>query len=180
MACTGEFPVTSVDLLTDIDDAPWMNGELVRPPVARLEYLLEEDRPGYLQPMYAVSVPIMAADLLQVILAAGVDNLQFFPAVVRDPLSGEEHTDYYAFNILGKVAAADLGRSRTMHDLTITGLDRDFSSLVLDQSAIPKDLLMFRLAESVNAIVVHPELRARIEASDIEGMVFYEVGEWAG
>lgn len=74
----------------------------------RLECVLDEERRGYLKPMYAVSVPIVAADLLEIFVAARVDNLQLFPAVIRDPLSGEEHTEYYVFNVLGTVAAADM------------------------------------------------------------------------
>ena len=41
-------------------------------------------------------------------------------------------------------------------------------------------LRIFRLAESVSAIVVSDRVRAAIESASIEGMYFYEAGEWSG
>ena len=60
------------------------------------------------------------------------------------------------------------------------GLDHDFANLVLDEQRIPSKLLLFRLAESVNAIIVHEKIKKTIEAQGIEGMVFYGSGEWSG
>lgn len=46
-----------------------------------------------------------------VLNAAGVNNFQLFPAVVVNSTTGESRDDYYAFNILGLLQAADMDAS---------------------------------------------------------------------
>ena len=180
MECKGKAPIGRVDVVTDIEDAPWQTGALVKNPSDVIVYKTHSTRRGNLKAMYGLSVPIIRQDLLQALLDAGVDNLQLFDAVVRDPVTGAEHTNYRAFNVVGVVMAADMGKSELMHEDTLTGVDRDFAHLVLDEGRIRSGLLLFRLAEATNAIVVHEKIKDMIEARNIEGMVFYEPGEWSG
>ena len=94
-------------------------------------------------------------------------------------MTGEEHKNYKAFNIVGLVAAADMGASQLMGTSTSTMGDVDFAGLVIDESKT-HGLLLFRLAEATNAIVVHEEIKAAIDAAQIPGFVFYGPGEWSG
>ncbi len=157
-----------------------MTGAQVRNPDQVLLYNIHSKRRGNLKAMYKLDAPLIRVDLLQVLIDAGVDNLQLFEAVVRDTASGEEHKNYRAFNVVGVISAADMSESSVMHDGSLTGLDHDFANLVLDEQRIPSKLLLFRLAESVNAIIVHEKIKKTIEAQGIEGMVFYGSGEWSG
>jgi alkyl hydroperoxide reductase subunit AhpF len=77
------------------------------------------------------------------------------------------------------VAAADLGKSTFMHSHSLTGVDRDFDKLEF-KDKLRTDPLLFRLAESSNALVVHEKVKKAIEKSKIEGVVFYDSGEWSG
>jgi hypothetical protein len=181
MECNGTPPIADVAQTTELDDGPWMTGSPVDPPPGVVTYEIQRKRPGNLRALYSeFEVPIVRADLLQLLQEAGVDNLQLFKAVIRDPAKRVEHKNYSAFNILGLVAAADMGKSRVMHSRSVTGVDHDFEALALASDRIPGDLLLFRLAESVNAIVVHEKVKQRIEQSTIDGMVFYASGEWSG
>lgn len=180
MECRGRSPIARVELVSKVGDAPWMSGATVRGPGEPVEYGVHPKRQGNLLAMYELSVPLIREDLLDALRGAGADNLQLFPAVIRNGASGAEHRDYRAFNVLGVVSGADTSRSTFMHGESITGVDRDFAGLVLDETRIPSDLRLFRLAESVNAIVVHARVRDAIEARRIDGMVFYGPGEWSG
>jgi hypothetical protein len=108
-----------------------------------------------------------------------VDNLQLFPAVVQDKKKKQEYTNFKVFNVIGVISAANMGESTLMGTSRSTKINVDFDSLVLDESRIGSALL-FRLAESVSAIVVHRKVKAHIEASKIPGMTFYGPGEWSG
>ncbi len=54
----------------------------------------------------------------------------------------------------------------------------DFDSVVLDEPAI-SDALIFRLAESVNAIIVHEKVKQHLEASGINTLTFLKPEECA-
>lgn len=181
MECEGEYPIKALDDAPDLDDPPWMHGSVVHPPDCQLVYILDsEPSGGNMKAMYDESeYPIMREDLLTALQAAGVDNLQLFDAVVRDPETGKEYTNYKAFNIVGVVAAADMDASELMQTSSSTMIDVDLDSLVIDEEKA-KPFKLFRLAESVNAIIVSNNVRLEIERRGILGMVFYDPRNWAG
>ena len=180
LECIAKAPLARVSLVSEISGAPWMTGRKVDPPAEVVAYKVHKDRPGNLRALYSnLAVPLIRDDLLKVIKDVGVDNMQDFDAVLRDPVKDAEHTNYRALNILGMVAAADLGKSTFMHSQSLTGVDRDFDKLEF-KDKLRTDLLLFRLAESSNALVVHEKVKKAIEKSKIEGVVFYDSGEWSG
>lgn len=96
-----------------------------------------------------------------------------------DPKPGAVFTHYKAVNVLGLVAAADMGKSEaTVHD-GIPLIDVDFNSLVIDENKT-RGIKMFRLAESTNAILVHESLRdALLEKGFGSDVAFYDLTEIA-
>ena len=181
MVCDGEYPSASLGEGPEMDDAPWYHGSKLDEdfPVP-LNYTLDPSRPGNIPVMIDdTAYPLMRDDLIEALQAAGVDNLQLFPAIIRDPASGVEHKNYKAFNIVGVVAAADMGKSSRMATTQSAMIDVDFSSLVLDEKKAGP-FRLFRLAESVNAIIVDEVVRAEVERRGIPGMEFYDPEDWSG
>jgi hypothetical protein len=121
----------------------------------------------------------MRDDLLAALRNVGVDNLQVFPAQVRDKTKRQVHDEYVAVNIIGAIACANMDESERM-DPDDDGdlIDVDFDSLVIDEERA-RGALLFRLAESVSAIVVHRRIREAVEKT-IPGMTFFGPGEWSG
>jgi hypothetical protein len=157
-----------------------MTGQRITYEVATpLEYGLDPDYPGDLLPFYTANAPLMHGKLIQAIRDAGADTLQLFDAVLVDPQRAARHDDYKAVNIVGLVAMADLAKSRTMGTSDSRMLDVDFEKLEFREGAAG-DHLIFRLAESVNAIVVHANVKRSIEKAGLAGMTFYASGEWSG
>ncbi|MDF1546105.1 MAG: hypothetical protein P1R58_13510 [bacterium] len=143
-----------------------------------LRFELDPTRPGKMKAMYKTGKLLLASSLVRAILDAGVDNLEVFNAIVFDPSSNTEYADYNAVNIIGAVACADLDKSDLMtHDVDMISMS--FNSLVIDESKI-EGLLIFRLAEAVNAIIVHEKVRDSIIKHNIPNMYFYGPGEWSG
>jgi hypothetical protein len=54
-----------------------------------------------------------------------------------------------------------------------------FESLAIDEAKIG-GALVFRLAESVNAIIAHRRVRDAVIAAGIAGIVFMDPKDWAG
>ena len=55
----------------------------------------------------------------------------------------------------------------------------DFFSLSVDEVKA-KDLLLFRLAENVTAVLVHEQVKSAVEASGITNLTWFKSESWAG
>ncbi|MBL8025522.1 MAG: hypothetical protein JNL74_03880, partial [Fibrobacteres bacterium] len=154
MVCEGKHPITPIRVCPHISG--WMLGRVVEPPAKLpLHYELNSRHPGNPKAMYdEKSVPIMHDSVRAVLEWVGVSNIQYFDAVLSNPLSGEIRHDYKAFNIVGLVACADITASQTMGISSSRVGDTDFHGLVIDETKTDGTLL-FRLAENISAIVVH-------------------------
>jgi hypothetical protein len=180
MTCEGIHPRTSLRKIPSLPRGPWFRGQEITYKVKEpLKYELDPGYPGELLPMYKASAPLMRADLLQALESSGVDNLQLFQAILKDPKAKVEHTNYKAVNVIGRVAAADLAKSTTMNLPNPELFGQTFDSLAIDEKKAG-GLLLFRLDESASAIVVHDRVKAGIEAAGVPGMTFYASGEWSG
>lgn len=126
-------------------------------------------------------LPLMSRRLVNALQQAGVDNLQLYPTRLINP-QGEKpppEDHYLAVNILGLVAAADRVRSKLNPDVPERMISTDFHSLVIDPEKA-HDLLMFRLAENVSAVLVHERVKRFVEASGIHTLTWYTPESWAG
>lgn len=180
MECHGVYPSVAIAKGPKMSAAPWFHGGRLAVEVPEpLVYTLEPE-PGNIKVMYSgMKYPVMRDDLVEALHSVGVDSLQLFAAVLREPSTGVEHTNYKAFNIVGVVAAADMGKSALMGTSDSTMIDVDFESLAVDETkAAP--FRLFRLAESVNAIVVDDVVKNEVERRGIPGMVFYDPEDWSG
>jgi hypothetical protein len=180
MTCEGVVPGTAVSRVSEWNGPPWMTGEVITANVARpFVFRLVPEYPGKMKPMYEGTVLLMNDDLVQALESAGVDNLQKFPAVITDEVKGQRYTNYTAVNIVGTIRCADMAASERMDpDDDEDLINVDFDSLVIDEKKAGGALL-FRLAESVSAIVVHRRVKEAVERT-VPGMTFYGPGEWSG
>jgi len=102
-------------------------------------------------------IPLMSSSLLEALRHSGIDNLQVFPAKLENPDTGESWSDYWAVNVLGFIACADLSAS-TYTEIIPEGDGTpplvDFLRLVLDESKA-EALPFFRLAECPDYILIN-------------------------
>jgi hypothetical protein len=124
-------------------------------------------------------VPLMTKRLYAALQDAGVTNIDAYRAEIADTTSKTLNMDYVAFNIIGKVSAADLKASRTARGSTNRMISADFDAVTIKGEAA-RGALLFRLAESVGAIVVHEKVRDHLEDNGIDTLTFIEPENWAG
>lgn len=165
-----------------IDEIEWLNGALIdekyvpRPYPGSLERFTPAPRgvDKQIMPEILSSVmPMMRDDLIQAFQEAGVDNLQLFDVTVTDPDSGQVYTNYKAVNIVGCIKAADLSKSEYTQHGNGPLIDVDFDKLVIDPKK-PRGTLMFRLAESINVMLVHKSVRDHLKTKNFPFLRFYE------
>jgi hypothetical protein len=150
-----------------------------RPPAEPIRVEVQKQAPGVMAELWDNPLPLMTRRLYDALRAAGVDNMDTYAAEIRDPTTGKTHTDHVAFNLIGTIAAADLSKTTTSPASTDRIVSMDINSLAVDEAA-PRGALMFRLAESVNAILVHESVMERLKAAGFETLTFLRPEEWAG
>lgn len=162
----------------------WLTGQRFDVPIPEpLELTWDPDTEGPRKYIYHVGVPLYHRDIYLALREAGVDNIDAFRTRIVDPRTGAASEEYLAINVIGLVAAADLGESDHVAFNPRSLFDTDFDSLALDPAAT-LDLLMFRLAECVTGVVVSGRVKAMIEArasaADLVPPTFVRPEAWLG
>jgi hypothetical protein len=108
-------------------------------------------------------IPVMSERLVEALTGLGVDNLQTFAAVLRNPETSEEWKTHRAVNIVGTITAANMKKSK-YKDGGGTGVVLvEFDKLVVNEGKA-RGALMFRLAESPDIMVVHESIKDGLRA----------------
>jgi Immunity protein family (Imm11) len=150
-----------------------------RPPPEPVQLTIDKSRQKAPFPTFLrMPVPLMHNKLLEVVRGAGVDNIDAYRAELFYPDGKLASSDYHAFNLLGLVKAADLGKSKFDPEQPNRMVAMGFDSLVIDPNAA-QALLMFRLAENASTIVIHERVKAAIEAAGIELVAMHRTEEIA-
>ncbi len=174
----GVHPVHPIKISPRLPGGPWYHGKPLKIEVPLpMQYRLDQDYPNCIMKMLYnnKAYPLMHKLLVDVLEAIGVNNLELFPTEILNPDNGVIHTDYVAFNIVGIVSAMDMEKSVVMNEFVEIG----FESIFLKKE-IKSSLQIFRLAENCSAICVSEKVKQAIKEAGIEGIVFYEDGEWSG
>ena len=119
-------------------------------------------------------IPVFSAAFVDALRSAGVDNFELFPALLRNPDTGEEWKGYQAFNEIGLVDAASESGSAS-NVIMPGGTDPgqvpelvSYTKLVLD-GAKARNLLMFRLARDPTTLLLHESVVATLNARQPPG-----------
>jgi hypothetical protein len=150
-----------------------------RPPPEPVHAEILKGYSGIMAEFWDDPVPLMTKRLHKALLAAGVDNLDVYQAEIVDPKTKAVNQDYVAFNIVGKISAADLKKSQVDPGNRSKMVSMDLNSVAIDEGKA-RGALLFRLAESVNAIVVHEKVKQAILAQGINTLTFIPPEQWAG
>jgi len=160
----------------------WMTGnrfdrEPPEPIIIKLRGTDEDD--WVLGDLWLTPITVMSSRLHEVLVQAGVDNLDTYAVELHDPEDGTVYKDFVAFNLVGKIAAADAGKTQFFAGSRERMISADIDSLAVDGDKA-RGALMFRLAESVNAVIVHESVKNAIEGAGIDTLTFIEPEDWAG
>jgi len=175
LSCEGVDPATTILKEPDLPGGPWMDGEALSIDIKEmLNFELDPKRPGKMKAMYETGILLMRNDLVKAIVEGGANNLECFDATIKDLKNDKEFKDYKAVNIVGLVSFSE---NDTMDEMLNFELA---DGLIINEKRIPDDLLIFRPANKLNAILVHKEVKEAIEKNKIPNMHFYRPDGFAG
>jgi hypothetical protein len=143
------------------------------PDPIRIELVPVADFTGEPASMFDRYMCLMSPPMVDALRRCGVDNIDTYPAVLVDN-ANEREFRYFAVNILGLVAAADLSKSQWSNFDSAARLDTHFESLAVDP-AKARGHLMFRLAEDTGTIIVHAKVKQALESAGIPMLRFSQV-----
>jgi hypothetical protein len=96
--------------------------------------------------------------------AQGVDNIDYFPVILRNPETEELDTSYFLANILGLLDCVDMAKSEV--NWWPSGRGFDFLSMVIDESKT-HGAKIFRLAEDPTKVIINEDLKRYFDESNI-------------
>lgn len=129
----------------------FMRGAVIKTPLKPMTFTTKAAARDSLPDFSGGSIPVMSQRFIDLLINAGVDNLQTFPIVVKSEIDGTTWDGFCAVNILGLIQCADLAASdytEIFHGLY------DFDVLAID-TARTNGALLFRLQESPSTIIMH-------------------------
>ncbi|MCK6528885.1 hypothetical protein L6R50_15425 [Myxococcota bacterium] len=155
-----EYPVVP-------DDVSFVAGRVITRPLPHLlRFIVSHPAthpPGHL---LGSMIPVASRPLLDSLIQAGVNNIQTFPAVLRNQDTGEEWANYFAMNIVGLVDGADMASS--VYDTVMEGDGLpplvDFTDLSLADAKVGVHLL-FRVVQSPIDMFMADSVRSRLIAA---------------
>lgn len=116
--------------------------------------------------------PVMSRTLVRLLENTGVDNLQTFPAIIKSKDAQTSWDEFFAVNIVGSIACADLDASefRTISEggpgiRTLLVMKK----LVIKKEAVPRDLLLFRLNEDPLWMIAHETVVRALKENPVDG-----------
>ncbi|MCA9139365.1 MAG: hypothetical protein KDB00_21470 [Planctomycetales bacterium] len=116
---------------------------------------------------------LFSSKLRDVLASVGVDNLQFFDCVIHFAAENRDLTDYRIANIVGRVACIDESTSDFMYMPSDPTEILMINKLGIDESKI-EELLMLRLHEYDQIILVHEKVKTAILDAGITGVQFFK------
>lgn len=157
-------------------DRWWSGRKFSKPPQLPIKVVVRPDNEGGKLLAYHNPVNLMSDALADVIVGAGVDNLDLYEAVIVDERGDVLGRGYKAFNLIGMIRAADLQGTVFLPGNQSQMIDASIDQLKLDPDKT-RGALMFRLAENVSIVVVHQRVARAIEASKFDGVRLLNIGD---
>lgn len=107
----------------------------------------------------------------------GASNIQYFPVIIRGVSSGDMDGAYWIANIIGTRACIDREASELsfFDDGQIEFIDR--LALKVGEGAAFGHI--FRIDEFPSLVVIHDELKSRLQEASVTGVKFYKPEEFS-
>ncbi|MFY2563152.1 imm11 family protein [Corallococcus terminator] len=168
-----------VSLRTPLPRTYWLDGDRLDFPVPPLELELAAERSfQWVDFFMATSIPLFSPRMRAALEGCGVDNIDYYPARVRNTRT-EEVRDYHAANVIGLAECVDRVRSAFEPFDEESILIDSFERLALDEGK-SYGLRLFRAAEHSLLLLVADSVKKRLEAHGLGGLMFIKPEEWDG
>ena len=101
-----------------------------------------------------------------------INNLQFFPVIIKYRSLKKYINGYYIMNCCNYISSIDLENS--IYQKNMKGSLYNFKRLILNESNIPNDTKLF-MPENTNIYIIHENLKNLFEKERISGIKFIQI-----
>lgn len=154
----------------------WLSGAAFADPLPPQTLLLDPAYGRRFPELFDTTVPVMSSRLLEVLEECGVANLDRYPVVLRNKVTGEETSGYSAVNVIGIVDAADLDRSEYRPRF---GKPKFTGKITID-AARTEGANCFRLLYGPGLIVVSESVAQKVRAANLFGVLMQNTQNYQG
>jgi hypothetical protein len=146
------------------------------------EVLLEmdEEYPGIVAPdliRNTLHFTLVSKKLKELFEQEAQAQIEFLPFSILNHKGREAEGSFYIANVLDRQACMDLERSEYRESKLRPGTVKRLFQLHLDHARIDAEAKLFRLHLMPAVIIIRSDLRATLEAADIEGLRYLAEGE---
>ncbi len=114
---------------------------------------------------------VFSSRLRELLDSLGIKNIEYYNLEIVNPRNGKKFSDYKIANVVGLADCVDEEKSdlEYFQDGDIKFVNR----MVFDESKIPGELRIFRLAKMTVLPVIHQSVKDAIENARLTGCLFY-------
>jgi len=144
----------------------WASGQpfqsvLPNPIVVPIAQIGPSDEPVIPCPFNDGNMCLTTPEIVTAMRSRGVDNIDVYPALLRDTATGAEF-EYFALNIIGIMKVADLDESEWTNLDGEAKMDTIFEKLVVKEDEI-RGIDIFRLYEDTGTILISERVKRALE-----------------
>jgi hypothetical protein len=156
----------SLDGVPDsIEPLEWMQGkDMPDPSSGKLVLDLSLESGDYRGHLIDGLLTLFHDDLKDALKSQGVDNVSYFPVLLRDQNTNDVEGGYSIANIMGLLDCVDMSRSKTKP--WPSGRGFDFESMAIDSSKT-RGFKLFRLMEDPTKIIIDEALKKFFDDTDM-------------
>jgi len=161
---------------TDLDMTMLRTGALMQthlPTPVRLDLREDSEVPS---DFFETPYFIVSQSMKDALARAGVENIEYFEAVLRHPITRTGHDKFWIGNVIGVVACVDEDRSEYE---VLSGGEKLLRKFEIDESRTD-GLSLFRLAESTRLVLIADRIKKILKASGLSGLYFQATNQFDG
>ena len=157
--------IASIDGLPNhMDPLKWMQGKQMQAPEQKLILdlsLVSGDGRGDIIDGF---ITLYSDEMKEALEENNVDNVQFYPVLLRDQNDDTLEPGFWIANIIGLFDCIDMQKSKTKP--WVTGIGFDFLSMVIDEKKT-NGAKIFRLKEDPTKVIINQELKDYFDETDM-------------
>ncbi|WP_260608482.1 hypothetical protein [Leptospira weilii] len=156
----------------------WMSGERIPIEIPQpLKHEIEPEDEGEMIPYFSAGIPLMSHVLIETLRGTGVDNLDLYRAVISETQTGRKYENYSAVNIIGLVSSVSVSKP-LLGDIPINVSWFDNGLVIAPEQT--HGLLLFRLTESVDLVIIHRSVKEALEKTGLPRLSFVNATDHRG
>lgn len=154
----------------NIDSLDWLRGGLMASTTNRDPLLLDLalESGSFRGQIIDGLLTLYRSKLCNALIDFGIDNVQYYPVVLRDQETGKTEDDYFLVNIIGLLDCVDMDKSEV--NWWPSGMGFDFVSMAIDEVKT-QGLSIFRLKDDPTKVLISDDLKNHLEKNKILGGV---------